>query len=180
MIENYNYDGWGLCPETFLEIQKILPKGSTILELGSGSGTEVLSREYKMISIEDDPNFIGKYDSQYLSVPLIPYSKEKFPFMWDFFQEDSHWYDPEVLKEEMENVGNYDLILVDGPKGYRGGLLSYLDLFDLSKTVLVDDTHDKFHYRKAEVISERTGRPILTLESVHATPDGVKKKFSII
>lgn len=59
MIENYNYDGWGLCPETFLEIQRILPKGSTILELGSGSGTEVLSREYSMISIEDDPKFIG-------------------------------------------------------------------------------------------------------------------------
>ena len=133
-----------------------------------------------MISIEDDPNFIGKYKSQYLPVPLIKYTEEKFPFMWDFFKEDSHWYDPEILKKEMEKVGEYDLILIDGPKGYRGGLLSYLDLFDLSKPVLVDDTHDKFHYKKAEVISEKTGRPITTLESLHETPDGVKKKFSII
>ena len=84
MIENYNYDGWGLCPETFLEIQRILPNGSTILELGSGSGTEVLSREYSMISIEDDPNFIGKYKYKLVGLLVCNYST-LYISVWVFY-----------------------------------------------------------------------------------------------
>ena len=180
-MDNYIYDGWGLCPEAFTTIDQILKPGSTILELGSGAGTEVLSRKYKMISVEDDPDFIGKYDSKYLDVSLIKYSEEKFPFMWDFFKEDSHWYDPDQLEEKMRSIGKYDLLLIDGPKGYRGGLLSNLHLFDLDNTkILVDDTHDIFHHKLAEIISEKTGRPMETHESVHLTPDGVSKKFIII
>jgi hypothetical protein len=100
--------------------------------------------------------------------------------MWEFFHEDQHWYDPRILRERITEAGNYDLILIDGPKGYRGGLLSHLDIFDLSKTIVIDDTHDDFHHKKAEVISEMTGRKITTIESIHETPEGVKKKFSII
>jgi hypothetical protein len=180
MIEDYIYDGWGLCPEVFEEIIRILPEGSTILELGSGSGTRILSKKYNMVSIEDDPEFIGKYESRYIDVPLIKYNKEDFPFMWEFFYADQHWYDPRILRERITEAGNYDLILIDGPKGYRGGLLSHLDIFDLSKTIVIDDTHDNFHYKKAEVISEMTGRKIKNYESKHLTPNGVIKRFSII
>jgi len=180
MIEDYDYDGWGLCPEVFEEIIKILPEGSTILELGSGSGTRILSKKYNMVSIEDDPEFIGKYNSHYIDVPLIEYNQNDFPFMWEFFKEDKHWYDPEILKAKIKNIGDYDLILIDGPKGYRGGLLSHLDAFDLSKVILIDDTHDDFHYKKAEVISEITGRSITNHTSKYLTPNGVAKRFSII
>jgi len=181
MIENYTYDGWGLCPEAFVEIDKILTNGNVILELGSGAGTEVLSRKYKMISIEDDPEFIGKYNSQYLSVPLVKYEIEKFPFMWEFFKDDSHWYDPFILKEKLADLQKYDLLLIDGPKGYRGGLLSNLHLFDISNIkVLVDDTHDLFHLKIAEVISDKTGRSMNFHESLHLTPDGIHKQFIII
>lgn len=181
MIENYIYDGWGLCPEAFIEIDKILKPGDTILELGSGAGTEVLSRKYKMISVEDDPGFIGKYNSRYLEVPLIEYNEEKFPFMWDFFKDDSHWYDPDLLEEKMGSVEKYDLFLIDGPKGYRGGLLSNLNLFDLDNArVLVDDTHDIFHHKLAEIISQKTGRAMKKYESSHLTMEGVSKKFIII
>lgn len=181
MTEDYVYDGWGLCPEAFIEIDRILNTGDSILELGSGAGTGVLARKYKMISVEDDPDFIGKYDSKYLEVGLVPYTEEKFPFMWDFFKDDSHWYDPVELEKKLKTVGKYDLLLIDGPKGYRGGLLSNLHLFDLHKTkILIDDTHDNFHHKLAEVISEKTGRAMIKHESSYLTPDGVSKKFIII
>lgn len=181
MIENYIYDGWGLCPEAFAEIDKILNPGDVILELGSGSGTEVLSRKYQMISIEDNPDFIGKYNSNYLDVDLVKYEQDKFPFMWEFFKEDSHWYDPYLLEQKLKTIGKYDLLLIDGPKGYRGGFLSHLNLFDLKNVkILVDDTHDVFHHKLAEVVSQQTGREMSYYESSYLTPDGVSKKFIII
>jgi len=72
VIANWNLDGWAIGKETFRKITEILPTGSTILEFGSGTGTDALSKFYTMKSIESDPLWLHKYPSTYFHVPLIP------------------------------------------------------------------------------------------------------------
>lgn len=157
------FTDWSITQEFYLFLLKTLPEGSTILEFGSGDGTQELSKHYKMFSIEDDSQWVNKFNSTYLHVPLIEYSKEVFPKGYDYFGEDNKWwYNPEILKQQMEKTQpKFDLLLVDGPKGYRGGLIDYIDLFTQDKNVpiIFDDTHDKYHFKLMELTSEYLNRP---------------------
>lgn len=122
-----------LSSKAFEVIQDILPIESTILELGSGDGTkELINLGYKVISIEQDPSWVGRYHDNYIEAPLKKYNN-----YW--------WFDYEFL----ENLPEYDFLLVDGPTGpptkefnnCRIGLLDYRHLFNLSVPILIDDTN---------------------------------------
>lgn len=119
--------GWSI-PEFLAEfIEKNVPKGSTILELGSGAGTQRLAENYKMISIEHNPRWLDQYDSTYIHAPIVHYDKYS-------------WYDRDVLFKKLNGV-TYNALLVDGPpaKYGRRGVLENLWLFDLSCMVIFDD-----------------------------------------
>jgi hypothetical protein len=106
-------------------IKNNLPKGSTILELGSGDGTKLLLEAgYKLISIENNPEYFGKYHDDYILAKL-----------------HYEWYDREAIVHGLYQR-QYDLIIVDGPKGSiaRMGFWDNRDLFDLSVPIIVDDT----------------------------------------
>ena len=110
--------------ELYNYVLKNIPYGSTILELGSGNGTELLSKYYTMYSIEHDNSWVDKFTSNYIYAPLV----------------NNLWYDVEIIKEKIPK--HYDLLLVDGPpKSFRRKLFwENRYLFDLSKTIILDDT----------------------------------------
>ena len=84
-------------------------KGSTILEFGSGQGTELLSKHFKMISIEEDEDWVGEYDSEYLHAPI-----------------KDDWYDTDLVNEFLKDK-TYDLVFVDGPaQGKRSKMYELL------------------------------------------------------
>lgn len=115
--------------EVFDWINDNLPKGSVIIELGSGEGTKLLCKDYIVFSIEHDPKFLGRNGSHYIEAPLRQYAGKSFT-----------WYDKECLEGELPF--NYDLILVDGPKHeHKMGFYYNLELFDLSVPILINDTH---------------------------------------
>lgn len=122
-----------LSNEAIEVIQQTLPQGSTILELGSGQGTkDLLDMGYKVISIEQDPEWQHKYHDNYIPAPIKNYDT-----YW--------WFDAEYLN----NLPPYDFLLVDGPTGpptpefnnCRIGLLDHKHLFNLTVPILVDDTN---------------------------------------
>lgn len=122
-----------LCNNAISVITETIPKGSTILELGSGFGTEeLISMGYKVISIEQDPEWQGRYHSNYINAPIKKYK-------------DYWWYDSDYL----QNLPSYDFLLIDGPTGpptkeydnCRVGFLDHKNLFNLSVPILVDDTN---------------------------------------
>jgi hypothetical protein len=120
--------GWSIQPEVHRFITTNLPKGSTILELGSGYGTEVLSKDYTMISIEHDKRFVGRYNSTYIHAPML-----------------NGWYDKSVLEEKLEPLrGKYQMILIDGPIGNesngRIGFYENINLFDDDLLMVFTDT----------------------------------------
>lgn len=169
VIANWNLDGWAIGKETFRKITEILPTGSTILEFGSGTGTDALSKFYTMKSIESDPLWLYKYPSTYFHVPLIP-SVNKYPE----FPEDPYWHDEEIMRSVAPTIGHYDCILVDGPKGYRGGLYYNRDLFNFKNTVVVfDDVHDVHHRRLMDLIAKDVGRTYTIYNDMYNKQFGV-------
>ncbi len=125
-----DFGGSSIESPLFAWVLNNLPPGSTILELGSGSGsTKNFSRFYKMISVEDKREFVGLYKSRYIHAPIR-----------------DGWYDLQVLRQELPD--HYDLILVDGPtgEGNRWGFYQNLGLFDTSVPIVFDDI-----LRKAEL-----------------------------
>ena len=127
---------WALSDALYGWIRGHLARG-TILELGSGAGTDRLAQDYRMISIEHDERWVGKHASTYIHAPIEPFSK-----VCGVFPHDTGWYSRDVLREELPKH-RYDLILVDGPPNSigRGGFYKWRDLFDLSVPIVLDDVH---------------------------------------
>jgi len=142
----------GISEQLFKKIKEILPIGSIILELGSGdTSTRLLCEQYTMFSIEHDPSYIGKYNSNYIYAPIV-----------------NKWFDPEPIKNNMPE--NYDLMLIDGPKGsvgQRSLMLNHIDIFKVSNQIIIcDDINrsddlllfnkicDIFPLRKREIIGD--------------------------
>ena len=170
ILKKWPLDAWSIGPNTFNKITEILPVGSTILEFGSGPATDLLGKFYNMKSIEDDPVWVGRYNSTYYQVPLTP-SGCKYPE----FPGDPYWFDETVLQSKIESIGTYDAILVDGPKGYRGGLYYNHSLFNFrNTTVIFDDIHDKHHFKLMEMIAHDVSRPYQVFK------DSNNKEFGIL
>lgn len=139
-------------------ILEFLPKGKTILELGTGEGTKLLAKHWNVLSVENNPAWhVGV--SQLLHVPLwgventIPRDNVSF---WRTFPEASRWYNPNILQEKLAGV-KYDAILIDGPMGgpRRAGMWwHYEHIFDTSVPVVVDDVHRTYDWLVAVRIAE--------------------------
>lgn len=125
--EEHFFGGWSISKEMFDYIRETLPENKTILELGSGWASGLLSNHYKVYSIENDPYWINKYNTNYIFAPL-----------------KNGWYDTKILKAFVPLI-KYDLLLIDGPIGEnaRSGFLENLDLFNLKVPIIVDDIHFK-------------------------------------
>lgn len=135
---------WMLGPNLLGLICQSVPPGSTILELGSGEGTAVLSAHYHMVSIEHDPTFLNKYPSRYIYAPLR-----------------DGWYCRPMIEVQLPD--GYDALIIDGPPGeLRGGILTHLDLFDLSVPIFIDDINRRVEREVFETLTIQLGRPSRT------------------
>ena len=135
---------WVMTDKTFGFITHILPDGKTVLELGSGYSTENLSKHYTMYSIEHNKKWIGKGNSTYIYASVIEYKDGEAPDVPGLEKLDHKiqigWYDPEVVKNGLQGI-KYDLIFIDGPTGRvgRAGFFKYIDLFNASVPIVIDD-----------------------------------------
>jgi|TARA_R110000744_G_scaffold78686_3_gene154984 hypothetical protein len=164
---------WAISKPCHSFIVEVLGGGKTILELGSGLGTEILCETHKVISIEEDSTFIGRHPSKYIHAPL----KNLEDKVLEKYKPATSWYDPEIINKELngEEPMEYDLILVDGPAygGGRGGFYEYLHLFDTSKIIMFDDIERKDDKRIFDMVVEKLGRPTKILEGGGNTLTGV-------
>ena len=136
-------------------LEKLLPAGSTLLELGSGAGTARLAKHFTMISIEHDARWLGKAPSNYIYAPIEPFRKP-----CSVFKLDKGWYSRDVLREELPKH-RYDAILIDGPPNVwgRGGFYKWKDLFDLSVQLIFDDAHRERTIVLLQRVSANLRRP---------------------
>ena len=121
-------------------IGRTLKRGKTILELGSGVGTSVLTRHWKVFSVEHDERCLRRDPlATYIEAPLV-----------------DGWYDPDVLEMCIPNA--YDLLIIDGPTGNREGILEHLDLFDMTVPVILDDVDHRGALSVVRAVASRKER----------------------
>jgi hypothetical protein len=135
-------------------IRKVLPKGSTILELGSGWGTSQLAKHYTMYSIEHNEEYIDEYNSTYIYAPLKEHKAIKN-------HPTTTWYDADVLREKLKGI-KYDMILIDGPPATRSGFIKYMSLFDTSVILVFDDAARACDRLVVNSVAGRLGVPFVT------------------
>jgi len=133
-----------------------LPKGSTILELGSGWATDQLAKYYTLYSIEHDKKWINTYASNYIYAPL-----------------KNGWYDTSCIEENLPK--QYDLILVDGPVGStaRKGFLDNIFLFNTDAIIIIDDLDRPNEFEMIHILAEMLDREI----EIYS---GAGKKFGVL
>ena len=131
--------GWSITQELLDAMLQEVPTG-TLLELGSGFGTGVLSEHYQVYSVEHDEKWTGVFDTNYIFAPIV-----------------RSWYDISILSRELPE--SYDLILVDGPTGAIGrrGFADNLNLFRDDVPIFFDDLERPAEMSLALEVSQKLG-----------------------
>lgn len=137
-------DTYQLHPLALQKIKQEVEPGSTIIELGSGRGTENLAKDYVVYTVEHDKQW-----AIYKSHPKIKQVHAPIVFGWYENDKIGGWL-PE----------SYDLIIIDGPPGEigRAGILKHLDLFNWDAAVLIDDVNRSPEMALASQIAAHVGR----------------------
>ena len=146
MLNTANLNGWAISTELFEWMLQNIPKGSTILELGSGRGTKELVKHYTVYSVEHDSKWLNLVpQTNYIYAPLV-----------------DGWYNVDVLKEKLPE--KYDVLLIDGPPAEkRVNILKHLSLFNTDIPIIVDDTHRALDRTILEAL--RKDRPTVEIKS---------------
>lgn len=173
IIDNWSLDDWSITKECFGKIIEILPFGSTIMEIGSGHSTRLLSKFYTMISLESSEQWMNKYNSHYIYAPIVEMESAEFG--------KTKWIDRNVIEEQIKDL-NYDLLLIDSG-GDRVGIYDNLDMFKTNVPIIFDDTMCDSYIKCATLTAQKLNKSIETITcSVNKKAvfwfNG--KKFSII
>ena len=139
--------GFLMCNEIHEWIEDNIPKGSTVLELGSGKGTIRLVDSYTVYSIEHSKKWMNRYGSNYIYAPI-----------------NDGWYDVEAIKKGIPD--HYDVLLIDGPprkiegigKVGRGKFFYNMDLFNTDVPIIVDDSDRGREMKLLDEMAEKLGR----------------------
>ena len=169
---NNFHKGWMLPNAAFEWIEKTLDKSSTILEFGSGDGSQRLSRRYELWSVEHDEAWIGKTKSNYVHAAI-----EENPV--STAHGEMGWYDPSFLSKIPQKV---DLIIVDGPVGTIGrtGLLHHLEALPEFRYILVDDTDRPEEQALSVALTEKLGLKRKENVTNQAKSNGQPRQFDIL
>ena len=57
--------------EAFEWVERNIPKGSTVLEFGSGDGSQRLADRYQLWSVEHDADWLNRTTSNYVYAPIV-------------------------------------------------------------------------------------------------------------
>ena len=125
-VYNNSLGGWSIEKEMLEFIEASIENGESILEFGSGKGTEALLGCYTVTSVEHDEKFFVRRAKNH-KIILAPIKNS--------------WYNRDPIKSIMKQ--RYDLIIVDGPpRRLRAGILDNLDLFEgISTPIIFDDVN---------------------------------------
>jgi len=124
---------WSYCDGILSAVELLTDENSTILEFGSGYGSNEIGKTRKIFSVEHDDRFVDIFPNvDYIYAPL-----KRKTILGSNVEAD--WYDTEAVISSLPE--KTDLILVDGPpaKVGRMGIISVLDNFSDNAVWIIDD-----------------------------------------
>jgi hypothetical protein len=138
-LNNHKWGGSGIEYITFEYILKNIPKGSKVIELGSGHcSTPALSWFYELYSIEHNPEFANIY-------PNVNYLVA---------DNASGWYNRDAVKAFIPK--DHTFVLIDGT--HRAGILKNLDIFNPDAVYMIHDTYRPDEIQLAHDLGKALGR----------------------
>lgn len=158
LVDMLSKHTWSVSQTLIEVIRDLVPDKGIILELGSGEGTEELAKYFTVFSIEHDPEWIGRYKSNYIYAPLVPHKP-----VAGFGDEEAMWYDPEAIRGKLPH--SYDLILVDGPPKTRSGFIKYFELFKSNVPIIFDDVNRKSEMALITKVAARLSKPFTVYDA---------------
>ena len=165
-------ENWMLPAEAFAWIEANIPKHSTVLEFGSGDGSQRLANRFDLWSIEHDEHWIGKTKSNYVMAKIIhnPVSEKAG---------EEGWYDPIFFERIPQKV---ELIVVDGPVGTigRSGLLHHLEKLPHFRYIMVDDTDRPKEQHLSQQLAELLNLEREVIDTEQQKYSGDRRRFDIL
>ena len=162
--ESKNLGNWAIGEGAFEWIYNNIKHGSTILELGSGTGTIELCKYYNVYSVEQEARWLNLAHDQYIFAPLKSYD--------NMAPHSSGWYNDSMFEKLPTN---YDFLLIDGPVGNnRANFMLFHEKFNFDIPVLLDDTQRGEVVKMANDLSKIYNKTIVT------PPQGSNKNFVIL
>ena len=124
----------GISLEVLDKFLSLIPKGSSILELGSGfSSNYMVDKGYEVYSVEHNIKWVGSFLS--VNYFFIPLGVDGF-------------YEHEAFKREVIDNNSFKFLVIDGPPACyigretsRWGINDYPEFLKGCEVILVDDTH---------------------------------------
>ena len=159
--------------EAILYVLEHYKKGATVVEFGSGHGSEKLAEHVKLFSFEHDEDWLGLTSSTYIHAPI-----ELNEHATNAGQ--SGWYDASiVLKHWPEKV---DLVIVDGPPGFIGrfGIMSIQDKLKKVESIIIDDVDRPDELLLAEELSKSLGFTTQFFDVSEPRKGGTKRMFAVL
>tara|TARA_R110000772_G_scaffold190531_1_gene301325 strand:- start:2 stop:481 length:480 start_codon:yes stop_codon:yes gene_type:complete len=146
-INKDNLGDFAIGVNLFNWVVENIPHNTTILELGSGTGTHELGKIYDTHCIEDNKEWINKFPN--LTYHYAPIKEG--------------WYDRTWLGNLPKN---YSLLILDAPRGDIGRtkVLENLDLFNLEVPIIVDDTHREVEKNIAEQLISKLNTSFIEIK----------------
>lgn len=145
-MDSNNLGDWAIGHNLYQWIVDNVESGSTVLELGSGSGTHELGKIYNVHCVEHDEKWVNKFDNlTYYYAPI-----------------KDGWYDKDELNDLPKD---YSLLILDGPPGKIGRtkVLENLDLFKTDIPIIVDDTHRNVEKDLGNKICEKFNKKFIEI-----------------
>lgn len=165
-------ENWMLPSEAFAWIEANIPKKSTVLEFGSGDGSQRLAKRFDLWSIEHDEQWIGKTKSKYVLSKIV-----KNPASEQAGEEG--WYDPAFFDKIPDEV---ELIVVDGPVGTigRSGILHHLEKLPRFRYIMVDDTDRPEEEHLSRQLAARLKLRREIIDTAQEKHNGTRRRFDIL
>lgn len=166
-------ESWMLPAEAIDYIVENCTEKATVLEFGSGHGSQLLADNVTLYSIEHDESWIGATSSNYIFAPI---SENTFSNEY----EQRGWYDVDIVEENWPpSVG---LVVIDGPPGTIGrfGILSVLHRLQHVPIILVDDVDRPDEHLLANYLSKSLGMSLTIYDVVKPRKSGSERKFAVL
>ena len=144
-MEVSNLNGYAIGKNLFTWLVSHLKKDSTILEFGSGTGSHEMGKLFNVYSIEQNREWVNKYDNvSYIYAPIDP---------------STNFYESSFLPLVPDQ---YDVVILDGPAGFgREGVLNYIKDLNTNVPWVIDDCHRFAELNFATQLASHLNKKIL-------------------
>jgi hypothetical protein len=147
--------------------------GSTVVEFGSGHGSEILAERFRLISFEHDEDWLGVTSSHYIHAPIQPNH-------YSDLEGENGWYEFKTVVDNWPK--EIDCVIIDGPTGVIGrtGILSIIDLLREVPMILVDDVDRPQELKLSQTLAEQLDLEMNICEVEKPRQSGTDRRYAIL